>query len=121
MVCAFCQLFSCDPLSGALRYEDARVSRTLARRFFLMEKAKNASIVGIVVGTLGVGKHPSCCLVANLSALPAANYLDVISHMKRLISAAGKKWYMVLVGKLNEPKLSNFSEIDIFVVRPWLL
>lgn len=52
-----------------------------------------------------------------LSGERAANYLDVIAHIKRQVVAAGKKWYMFLVGKLNEPKLSNFSEIDIFVVR----
>lgn len=50
------QMFTCDPRSGALRREEARVNRTLARRYYLMEKAKNAAIVGIVVGTLGVGE-----------------------------------------------------------------
>jgi diphthamide biosynthesis protein 2 len=39
-----------------------------------------------------------------------------MNHLKALIKAAGKKCYTVVVGKLNDPKLSNFSEISIFVL-----
>jgi diphthamide biosynthesis protein 2 len=36
--------------------------------------------------------------------------------MKQIITAAGKKFYTIVVGKLNVPKLANFSEIDLFVL-----
>lgn len=36
--------------------------------------------------------------------------------MKQIITKAGKKYYTIVVGKLNVPKLANFSEIDIFVL-----
>ena len=43
------------------------VSKVLRRRYYLVEKARNASIVGILVGTLGV-----------------AGYLDAIDHVRSL-------------------------------------
>jgi len=88
-----------NPATFSLRRDIKGQSRTLARRYFLMEKAKNAEIIGILVGTLGV-----------------ANYLTVIRHLQSLIRGAGKKSYLFVVGKLNEPKLSNFGEIDLFVL-----
>lgn len=35
----------------------ADVGRTLRRRYYLVEKARNAAIVGILVGTLGAGGY----------------------------------------------------------------
>ena len=43
------------------------VNRTLMRRYYLVEKARNASIVGILVGTLG-----------------AAGYLQAVDHVRKL-------------------------------------
>ncbi len=43
------------------------VGKMLRRRYFLVEKARNASIVGILVGTLGV-----------------AGYLDVVDRVREL-------------------------------------
>ena len=86
-----------NPTSLRLTNELKSKSKQLARRYYLMEKAKNAEIVGILVGTLGV-----------------ANYLDVIKYLKSLLLSSGKKSYLFVVGKLNEPKLSNFGEIDLF-------
>ncbi|OQR69510.1 diphthamide biosynthesis protein 2-like [Tropilaelaps mercedesae] len=68
------------------------------RRHFLVEKAKDASIIGILVGTLGV-----------------RNYLQAIGHLRDLIRKAGRKSYTLAVGKLNVAKLANFQEIDIYV------
>ncbi len=48
--------------------------------------------------------------------LPFAHYLDVIEQLKKLITGAGKKYYVFVVGKLNVAKLANFQEIDIFVI-----
>lgn len=45
-----------NPSTKRLAKEIKSKSKTLARRYYLMEKAKNADIVGILVGTLGVGQ-----------------------------------------------------------------
>ncbi|GAB5358913.1 hypothetical protein AAMO2058_000499700 [Amorphochlora amoebiformis] len=83
----------------AFRLQGERaLSRTLARRFYLMSKAKEANIIGIVIGTMSVGR-----------------YLEAIKHLQDTIRKAGKKSYLFLVGKINVPKLSNFSEVDVFV------
>ena len=93
-----CQFYTYDPHTRVARHETANVNRMLMRRYYLIEKAKDARIIGILVGTLGV-----------------VDYLAVIQRMKELIHAAGKKSYMFVVGKLNVAKLANFMEIDVFV------
>ncbi|MGH0163597.1 UNVERIFIED_CONTAM: hypothetical protein FKN15_077074 [Acipenser sinensis] len=69
------------------------------KRYYLIERAKDSKVVGILVGTLGV-----------------ADYLSIIDHLKDLIRKAGKKSYVFVMGKLNVPKLANFLEIDIYVL-----
>lgn len=91
--------YTYDPLTSVLRKEGSNVNRLLMKRFYMVEKAKDASIVGIVVGTLGV-----------------ENYLAVIDRLKTLIKKAGKKSYTFVVGKLNVPKLANFLEVDVYVL-----
>lgn len=93
-------LFSCyDPAQKEIVNENVRSSRALMRRYHMVEKAKDARIVGIVAGTLGV-----------------VNYLNIINRLKVMIKKAGKKSYTFVVGKLNVPKLANFMEIDVFVL-----
>jgi diphthamide biosynthesis protein 2 len=53
---------------------------------------KEAEIIGIVVCTLSV-----------------TNFLDILAKVKAAIKAAGKTFYEVLVGKMNEAKLANFQ------------
>lgn len=69
------------------------------KRYYAIERAKDANVVGILVGTLGV-----------------ADYLSIIEQLKETIKRAGKKSYIFAMGKLNVPKLANFLEIDIFVL-----
>ncbi|XP_061613427.1 2-(3-amino-3-carboxypropyl)histidine synthase subunit 2 [Phyllopteryx taeniolatus] len=94
-----CSFSSFDPVTSAGRVESAGVNRTLMKRFYAIERAKDANVVGILVGTLGV-----------------ANYLSIIQQLKETIRSAGKKSYVFAMGKLNVPKLANFLEIDIFVL-----
>ena len=75
------------------------LSKILIYRFNLIEKIKNANIIGIVVGTLVVD-----------------GYLNVLNILKNVIHKANKKYYLISVGKVNEAKLGNFSEVDIFVL-----
>jgi len=74
-------------------------SKALARRFYHVERARDARRVGILVGTLGV-----------------ANHLDIASQLASVIRRAGKAVYQFVVGKPNTAKLANFSDIDIFVL-----
>ncbi|KAM9713170.1 2-(3-amino-3-carboxypropyl)histidine synthase subunit 2 [Menidia menidia] len=94
--CAFC---SFDPASGVGRAESAGVNRALMRRYYAIERARDAGVVGVLVGTLGV-----------------ADYLAIIRRLKEAVRRAGKKSYTFAMGKLNVPKLANFLEIDVFVL-----
>ena len=69
------------------------------KRFYMIERARDANVVGIVAGTLGV-----------------RDYLTVINQLKTLLKKAGKKTYTFVVGKLNVAKLANFMEVDIYVL-----
>ncbi|KAK2886232.1 2-(3-amino-3-carboxypropyl)histidine synthase subunit 2 [Channa argus] len=94
--CSFC---SFDPLTLKGRTESVSINRALMKRYYAIERAKDASVVGILVGTLGV-----------------ADYLTIIQQLKETIHRAGKKSYTFAMGKLNVPKLANFLEIEVFVL-----
>ncbi|KIY44642.1 diphthamide biosynthesis protein [Fistulina hepatica ATCC 64428] len=88
-----------DPESRIARLESAQTNRLLMRRYATVQKARDADVIGILVGTLGV-----------------ASYLPLIKHLRGLISRARKKSYTLSVGKLNPTKLANFMEIECFVL-----
>jgi len=73
-------------------------SPLLRRRYALLSHAKSAGIIGILVNTLNI-KH----------------YLPMISRLKQQIREAGRKSYLVVVGKVNVEKVANFSEIEVWV------
>lgn len=53
-----CRVWAFDPASCAgdeARLESTRTNRMLMRRYATVEKAKDADVIGILVGTLGVG------------------------------------------------------------------
>ena len=64
------------------------------KRFYLIEKARDAERIGILVGTLGASK-----------------YREIIDRLRKTIKDSGKKSYTFLVGKPNVAKLANFPEI----------
>ncbi|KAJ2909907.1 Diphthamide biosynthesis protein 2 [Coemansia aciculifera] len=97
-----CQgVFSYDPsdASRGIREESHQVNRHLARRYKMVQHARDADVIGIVVGTLA-----------------ATRYLRVIETLKALIRRAHKKYYVFVVGKLNVAKLANFAEIQAHVL-----
>ncbi|XP_041045258.1 2-(3-amino-3-carboxypropyl)histidine synthase subunit 2-like [Carcharodon carcharias] len=69
------------------------------KRYYMIERAKDAHVVGILVGSLGV-----------------ADYLSTIGHLKSIVKQAGKKSYTFVIGKLNAAKLANIMEVDIYVL-----
>ncbi|KAG9080517.1 Diphthamide biosynthesis protein 2 [Ceratobasidium sp. 370] len=71
------------------------------RRYAIIQKARDADVFGILVGTLGVGK---------------SSYIPLMTHLRRILSKAQKKSYTISVGKLNPAKLANFMEIECFVL-----
>jgi diphthamide biosynthesis protein 2 len=88
-----------DEPSSSSSYLIDEVTKTLRRRYFLVEKARNANIIGIVMGTLGV-----------------AGYRQVLTVLKKAVAKAGKKSYTFLMGKPSPAKLANFPEVDVFVL-----
>ena len=83
------------------RVETGQTNRLLMRRYALIQKARDASVVGLVVGSLGV--H---------------NYLPLLKHLRRILTSriSQRKVYTMSVGKLNPAKLANFQEVDVFVL-----
>lgn len=92
------KFYSYNPLIKVAQPEALRLNRYLMKRYYYIEKTKDAKLIGILVGTLGV-----------------ADYLSIIQHLRELIIEAGKKPYVLVVGKLNPAKLANFQEIQVFV------
>ncbi|KAI0315496.1 putative diphthamide synthesis protein-domain-containing protein [Amylostereum chailletii] len=88
-----------DPTTSSASLESIRTNRLLMRRYAVVQKARDADVFGILVGTLGV-----------------ASYLPLIKHLRRTLAAAHKKSYTISVGKLNPAKLANFIEIECFVL-----
>ena len=77
----------------------ASIRRTLSRRYYLTQRAMSASIVGLLV-----------------AALSHAAVLRTLERLKALVKDAGKKSYVVAVGKVNPSKLANFAEVDLWVL-----
>ena len=78
--------------------QTAEAARVLKRRYYLVERARQASIVGLVAGTLGV-----------------SGFRSALKRVRQLAEDAGKKTYTLLVGKPNPAKLANFPEARVFV------
>ncbi|CAM0874992.1 unnamed protein product [Alopecurus aequalis] len=93
-----CDIVRYDTVANQLSRDVSHLMKILRRRYYLVEKAKDANIIGILVGTLGV-----------------AGYLQIIEQMKNLIKAAGKKSYTLVMGRPNSAKLANFPECEVFV------
>lgn len=74
-------------------------TKWLKRRYYYIEKCKDAQTIGIVVGTLST-----------------KGYLDMVKHIKELCKKRDIKSYIFSMGKVNAAKLANFSEIDCFVL-----
>lgn len=94
-------LASHDPKTHSTRTETGKTNRLLMRRYAAIQKARDASVIGLVIGTLGI-----------------ASYLPLLQHLRRLLTSpiSRRKVYTISVGKLNPTKLANFQEIEAFVL-----
>ncbi|KAG9038643.1 Diphthamide biosynthesis protein 2 [Tulasnella sp. JGI-2019a] len=106
------------------RLESGRTNKMLMRRYAMVQRARDADVFGILIGTLGVGQCTrlvcSIPLVqkeeAHLNYIRTAQYLPMIKRIREQLTRSQKKVYTVSVGKLNPSKLANFMEIECFVL-----
>lgn len=85
-----------DPVTSA---PASSVSTPLARRYQTMMTARSASTIGILVNTLSLRSSS-----------------QLIDSLKSAIRNAGKKHYVIAVGKPNVAKLANFDVVDVWVI-----
>lgn len=62
-------------------------------------RVKDAKIVGLIIGSMGMTGEMT---------------KDIVYRLETLIAAAKKSSYVFVMGRLNEAKLCNFPEVDIF-------
>lgn len=95
------RMVSYDPLTSTSHVATGSTNRLLMKRYASVLKARDASVVGLLVGTLGV--H---------------SYLPLLHYLRGLLTSPSsrRKVYTISVGKLNPAKLANFQEIDVFVL-----
>lgn len=79
--------------------EDRARGKIIMKRYANLERVQSSEIIGILIGTVVCDNH-----------------MQIINLLKRKILSAGKKFYEVLIGKINEPKLRNFQFIDLYVI-----
>ncbi|KDQ27431.1 hypothetical protein PLEOSDRAFT_51229 [Pleurotus ostreatus PC15] len=96
---SFSTVYRYDPNIQVVIVESTKTNKMLMRRYTAVQKARDADVIGILVGTLGV-----------------ASYLPLITHIRTTLKKAQKKSYTISVGKLNPAKLANFMEIECFVL-----
>jgi diphthamide biosynthesis protein 2 len=86
------------PTAGSA-LQPAQTTPLLRRRYAHLTLVPTTPIIGILINTLSV-----------------ANYMTALAHVQDTITAAGKKYYTFVVGKLNPAKLANFAEVGVWVV-----
>lgn len=91
--------FIYKPTDNSLKEKNPLISNYIRKRYFSIEKCKDAQTLGLIVGTL-----------------TAKGYLDVIDRIKAMAKARGIKCQIISVGRVNPAKLANFLEIDCFVL-----
>ncbi len=82
-----------------LRNCGMEASARLRRRYYLVQRAREGAIFGILVGTLGV-----------------KGYGRAIDRLRRKIEESGRRSYTFSVGRITPSKLANFPEVDVFVL-----
>jgi hypothetical protein len=74
-------------------------NKDLMRRYYLVQQAREAEVVGILVGTLS-----------------ASQRTPMLRALKALCRRAARKHYVFIMGKLNAAKLANFAEVGVYVL-----
>jgi diphthamide biosynthesis protein 2 len=61
LICHF-KVHGYDPVTREAALQSADTNKLLMRRYAIVQKARDADVFGILVGTLGVGSPPKCLL-----------------------------------------------------------
>ncbi|CDW53621.1 Diphthamide syn domain containing protein, partial [Trichuris trichiura] len=92
------RIYLYDPQTMKIRRGNETVNAQLRRRMYLVEKAKEANVVGILIGSLTMKDR-----------------LKLLHRVREKAKLAKKKCYTFAVNRVTPPKLANFPEVDIFV------
>jgi len=92
-------VLSYSPRDKALNRLIGSQTKVFRQRYIGVEACASAKIIGIIVGSMG---------------LTGESTREIINRLQQLIEAAGKKHYTFVMGRLNEAKICNFPEIDLF-------
>ncbi|KAF8757159.1 2-(3-amino-3-carboxypropyl)histidine synthase subunit 1 [Rhizoctonia solani] len=74
------EVISYDPQTRSTRRETGSVNKLLMRRYAIIQKARDADVIGILVGTLGVAKAQKKCYtisVGKLNPAKLANFMEI--------------------------------------------
>ncbi|XP_017478088.1 PREDICTED: diphthamide biosynthesis protein 2 [Rhagoletis zephyria] len=93
------QWFIYEPTSNNLFEKNPLTAQYIRRRYYYIEKCKDAQTLGLIVATL-----------------TAEGYLKIVSRLQEMAKARDKKTQIISVGRINPAKLANFLEIDCFVL-----
>lgn len=74
-------------------------SKDFFARYGGVSKVKDANVIGLIIGSMGIDSL-SCSKIVN--------------RLSSLVEASNKKCVVIVAGKLTESKLGNFPEIDLF-------
>jgi diphthamide biosynthesis protein 2 len=97
---AACEAAACEAAAPpTLRRLVLATARRLMRRYYLVQQAREAEVVGILVGTLS-----------------ASQRTPMLHALKALCRRAARKHYVFIMGKLNAAKLANFAEVGVYVL-----
>ncbi|KAI9463840.1 putative diphthamide synthesis protein-domain-containing protein [Boletus coccyginus] len=92
-------IYSYNPITKSSRLESERTNRLLMRRFAAVQKARDADVFGILVGTLGV-----------------ASYLPLISHLRKIYGDR-----MLLLAACPENSVIESKEFYRPIITPYEL
>ena len=88
-----------NPLNNQINIIKGINTKLFNERYGGIAKVKDAKVIGIIIGSMG---------------LTTENIQNIIERLNILIKTAKKKSQIFIMGRLNEAKLCNFMEIDIY-------
>jgi diphthamide biosynthesis protein 2 len=88
-------------MSPAVEVFQGDGTRVFRERYGGVSKVKAAKIIGLLVGSMGIETE---------------NLQTIVKQLQTLITAAGKKFYVFVLGRINEAKLCNFPEVRMMMV-----
>lgn len=85
--------------TGIKRFDLGLNSRELRARYGGISRVKDATVIGLLIGSMGLSQ---------------TRMQAILKRLEGFIAAAKKKCYVFVMGRLNEAKLCNFPEVNLF-------